>query len=164
MQEQKLQIIIISPQYDYLFDNAFLKFQKLGFIYLSFGAMDINGNTTSYFSHKKWAEFYEKNSLMLYDPCIQHLVKTDRFMALWSGLSRGHKRIDVMSEREKIVKMGDGVSLYYRYASGIKIIIGLGTQTREQLDLFLLNPKKFELDDAVSCLKKAYEKFILLAK
>lgn len=159
MQEQNLRIRVIEPKYESLFSGAVAKFNKMGFIYVSFGVIDISGNTVSYFSHTKWAEYYAKNSLMLYDPCLQHLMNTDRFMAIWSALPRGHNKFDVMSVRDQMVGIQDGVSLYYRYSSGVKSIVGLGTQTREQLDHFLLMPRRFELDEAVENLNKAYERF-----
>ncbi len=164
MQEQNFKIRVMEEKYDYLFTPAVLKLKKMGFTYVSFGAVDINGNTLAFFSHKKWAEYYAKHSLMLYDPCLQHLVNTDRFMAIWSALPRGHQKVDVMSAREEVIGIQDGVSLYYRYPSGVQLIIGLGTQTQAHLDRFLLNPKWFELDEAVEGLKKGYEKFMQIAK
>ena len=153
-----LHLRILDRKYDSLFAPTLLKFRKIGFDYMSFGVIEADMSTLSYFSHPEWAEYYKNNALTLHDPCINFLMNTDRCLALWSATPRAHHKVDVMIARKKMCGIEDGISLYYRYSSGVKHIIGLGTHRQEALTQFLLHPPMYELEEALISFRKSFDK------
>lgn len=153
-----LNFEIVDEKFNKHFEPLLYKFKKIGFEYMSHGIIDLDGNTNAYFSHSQWAKLYANQKYGLSDPCMHLLMNTDRHMAMWNAMPRDFRQVDVMKERYRLCGIEDGISLYYRYPSGVKIIVGLGVKHKEQLLQFLLHPPIHDLQDLVDQTTKIHNK------
>jgi hypothetical protein len=134
------------------------RFQKLGFDYVSHGFLELDGQALGWFSNETWAHEYRNKNFSSYDPCVRLLRTTDRHMAMWHSVPKDLTKVDVMKRRCEICNIEDGFSLYYRYESGMQVVVGLGCKTRDQMQQFFLRPQIAELQDLVNSLNQAHDR------
>lgn len=158
---EKLFVEVVEKRFNNLFTPTLKKFNKMGFDYISHAIIQVNGNLSVFFSNLKWAKFYRTFSLEISDPCVQMLLTTNRKLVLWEEMPKiGHK-IDVMKERYRICGIKDGFTLYYRYPSKIRVILGLGSKNRDKLLQFLLYPQIYELQGYANKLFNIHNKILI---
>lgn len=89
--------------------NLTKELQNLGINNVGHGLIYPHRTPTAYFSSSKWADLYNKENLVSYDPIRIYALKTNHHLLTWDSIIANKKQLEVIEERKKYFESSKGM-------------------------------------------------------